>query len=318
MSFFGIGGGKQPEFRRILVTGANRGIGLAIVHRCLVEHEDTHVVLACRSAARGDEAVAGLVSENAEWKDRLTVLEMDTASSDSVTAAATTLAEKFGKSPSPLYGIVNNAGIASGTISDVLNVNVRGVKRVDDAFIPLLDPKNGRIVQMSSGAASGCVSRSSAERQAFFIDPKVTWAGIDKVMNEAEAYPNGVKDFEANGIGGSMGGHYGLSKALLCSYTMLVAREHPKLKVNSCSPGFVATDIFGTMLPWWAPVPNMFLRFVAEKAMGAKTPDEGAFSTMHLLFADNLEGNGRYYGSDGKRSPLDTYRKPGSPPYEGP
>ena len=317
MSFFGIGGGKQPEFRRILVTGANRGIGLAIVHRCLVEHEDTHVVLACRSAARGDEAVAGLVSENAEWKDRLTVLEMDTASSDSVTAAATTLAEKFGKSPAPLYGIVNNAGIASGTIADVLNVNVRGVKRVDDAFIPLLDPKKGRIVQMSSGAASGCVSRSSAERQAFFIDPKVTWAGIDKVMNEAEAYPNGVKDFEANGIGGSMGGHYGLSKALLCSYTMLVAREHPKLKVNSCSPGFVATDIFGTMLPWWAPVPNMFLRFVAEKAMGAKTPDEGAFSTMHLLFAD-LVGNGRYYGSDGKRSPLDTYRKPGSPPYEGP
>ena len=80
-----------------------------------------------------------------------------------------------------------------------------------------------------------------------------------------------------------------------------------------CCDGY----LWNLSLPWWAPVPNMFLRFVAEKAMGAKTPDEGAFSTMHLLFAE-LVGNGRYYGSDGKRSPLDTYRKPGSPPYEGP
>ena len=37
----------------------------------------------------------------------------------------------------------------------------------------------------------------------------------------------------------------------------------------------------------------------------------------HLLFGE-LEGNGRYYGSDAKRSPLDKYRSPGSPPYEGP
>jgi carbonyl reductase 1 len=35
---------------------------------------------------------------------------------------------------------------------------------------------------------------------------------------------------------------------------------------------------------------------------------------MHLLF-DELEGNGRCYGSDAKRSPLDRYRAPGSPPY---
>ena len=49
-----------------------------------------------------------------------------------------------------------------------------------------------------------------------------------------------------------------------------------------------------------------------------KTPDEGTVSTMHLLFADGIEGNGRYYCSDAKRSPLDVYRSPGSPPYEGP
>jgi hypothetical protein len=51
--------------------------------------------------------------------------------------------------------------------------------------------------------------------------------------------------------------------------------------------------------------------------LGMKTPREGATAPMHLLFG-KLEGNGRYYGSDGKRSPLDRYRAPGSPEYTGP
>ena len=301
--------------RRILVTGANRGIGLAIVHRCLAD-SDAHVVLACRSAARGSLAAAELLAARPEWKERLTVVEMDTASDSSVQAAAAQIVEKFGRAPAPLYAIVNNAGIASGTVSEILNVNVRGPKRVDDAFVPLLDPCAGRVVQMSSGAAPGCVSRSSAERQAFFTDSSVTWDAISGVVDGVAAYPNGVQDLEAHGYGASMG-VYGLSKALLNSYTMLLARQHPQLKVNACSPGMIATDIMGSFLPWWVPIPNVAVRFLAAKLAGAKTPDEGTVSTMHLLFAD-LEGNGRYYGSDAKRSPLDTYRSPGTAPYEGP
>ena len=50
----------------------------------------------------------------------------------------------------------------------------------------------------------------------------------------------------AQGIGVSMGGSYGLSKALLNSYTLCLAREHPGLRVNSCSPGMIATDFFGS------------------------------------------------------------------------
>ena len=303
--------------RRILITGANKGIGLAVVSRCLIDEQDTHVIMACRSAKRGEDAKAQLTSDNPAWKERLTVLEMDTAADESVLAAKATLVGQLGSTPGTLYGIVNNAGIGWGTVAEVLNVNTRGPKRVDDAFIPLLDPSKGRIVQMSSGVASGCVSRSSAERQKLFTDPSVTWAQIDGVMTEAEGYPTGAKEFGEHGIGASMGA-YGLSKALLCAYTMLVAREHPGLKVNSCSPGMIATDFFSSALPWWVPVPNAFLRFLATQMMNAKTPDEGTVSTMHLLFADGLEGNGRYYGSDAKRSPLDAYRSPGSPPYEGP
>ena len=48
--------------KRILITGANKGIGLAVARRCLLE-EDTHIVLGCRSTARADAAVAALAAE---------------------------------------------------------------------------------------------------------------------------------------------------------------------------------------------------------------------------------------------------------------
>ena len=299
--------------RRILITGANKGIGLAVAHRCLADHEDTHIVLGCRSVDRADKAVKELEAENRSWKERLTVLEMDASEAASITAAATTLEAKFGKSC--LHGIVNNAGRGGGTIHEVLTLNVRGPQRVDEAFIPLLDQEQGRIVQMSSGAASGCVSRSSPEKTALFCDPHVTWEQIEGFMLEVEAYPHGVKDFEANGIGVQMGA-YGLSKALLNTYTLYLAREHPKLRVNSCSPGMIATDFFGSAMPWWVPLPHAFFRFLATKMMNAKPASEGAVSTMHLLFTDEPYIAGAYYGSDAKRSPLDKYRSPGSAPYD--
>lgn len=106
-----------------------------------------------------------------------------------------------------------------------------------------------------------------------------------------------VSDFERNGIGVSMGGAYGLSKALLNSYTLCLAREQPGLRVNSCSPGMIATDFFGSAMPWWLPLPNALLRFLATRMMNAKTPDEGAASTVHLLFTHEQYVPGGYFGS---------------------
>ena len=51
--------------------------------------------------------------------------------------------------------------------------------------------------------------------------------------------------------------------------------------------------------------------------MGMKPPSEGTKATLFCLLGDP-QGNGRYYGSDAVRSPMDCYRSPGAPPYEGP
>jgi len=91
------------------------------------------------------------------------------------------------------------------------------------------------------------------------------------------------------------------------TYTLLLAREHPDLRINACTPGFIETDMTRHYAASQGKPP-------AE--LGMKPPAAGATAPMHLLFGA-LEGNGRYYGSDAKRSPLDRYRSPGSAPYDG-
>ncbi|MCA9651170.1 MAG: SDR family NAD(P)-dependent oxidoreductase, partial [Myxococcales bacterium] len=111
--------------RRVLVTGANKGIGRALVEAILREHDDTFVWLGSRDRGRGDAAREGLLRASPGWAERVGVLELDVASDASVSAAARTVAEHHADEPTPLYGVVSNAGIGVG-MSDlraVLEVN---------------------------------------------------------------------------------------------------------------------------------------------------------------------------------------------------
>jgi hypothetical protein len=54
--------------------------------------------------------------------------------------------------------------------------------------------------------------------------------------------------------------------------------------------------------------------------MGMLPASEGAVAPLFLALQKNLPtpaGNGWYYGSDAKRSPLHKYREPGTPEYDG-
>lgn len=291
--------------RRVLVTGANKGIGLAIVRAILQEHDDTFVFLGSRDRARGEEAAKSLTTDQAKWSSRVEVVTIDVANDASVKAASDAVREKLGGEK--LYGVVNNAGIANfgeGDLPRTLQTNTLGPKRVNDAFLPLLDEKNGRIVIVSSAAGPNFVEKCSPEKKATLLDKNVTWPRIQELIDESTAIGDSKEKLAARGFGD--GGAYGLSKALVNAYTLLLAREHPALKINACTPGFIETDLTKP--------------FLTDGKTGAdsgmKPPSEGAKAPMHLLFGD-LEGNGRYYGSDAKRSPLDRYRSPGSAPYTG-
>lgn len=292
--------------RRVVVTGANKGIGLAIATAILEKHADTAVVLGSRSIERGRAALESLTASHPEWAERVSVVELDVASDASVSRAASEIGDRFGRSPRPLYGLVNNAGVGGKAgLKAVFEVNTLGVRRVCEAFLPLLDESRGRIVNITSAAGPSFVAKCSPERQRFFLDKTLEWSELEAFIRECLAIEGNAAAFAERGL--ADGDAYGLSKACANSYTQILAREHPNLRINACTPGFIETD----MTRGYAIAQGK-----APAELGMKPPAEGTRSALFLLFGEP-EGNGRYYGSDAQRSPLDRYRSPGDPPYTG-
>uniref|UniRef100_A0A7S4BGH2 Uncharacterized protein n=1 Tax=Chrysotila carterae TaxID=13221 RepID=A0A7S4BGH2_CHRCT len=270
---------------RVLVTGANKGIGRAIAQAVLEAQPEASVLLGSRNMARGEEAAAVISKVVPGGANRIDVVQLDVTDAESVRKASERVAEMFGTDEPPLYGIVNNAGIGFGKgFEATLETNLYGAKRVCDAFLPLLSPSRGRIVNIASASGPMFVSGCSPDDARVLIDPEVTWEAIEKLLSKYR----GMTDYDDSA--------YGLSKACLSAYTKMMANAHPSLKINSVTPGFINTDL--------------------TRGMGATNPPEkGTKAPLYCLFGE-LEGNGRFYGSDAQRSPLDRYRAPGSPPYE--
>lgn len=142
----------SPLMQRVLVTGANKGIGLAIATRLLDDYPNTHVLLGSRDASRGNAAVKALQEGKASRAGRVSMLLMDVADKQSLSQAAELVSQTYGPDPAPLHGIINNAGIYKDTLAalkEVLDCNVHGPHNVCEAFLGLLDPVAGR-------CAAGC------------------------------------------------------------------------------------------------------------------------------------------------------------------
>ena len=176
-------------------------------------------------------------------------------------------------------------------------------------------------MQVSSGSAPGFVKRCSDDIKELLANKKdVTWEDIenqvilpalrlaeDASLSEEE---KGNKMAE-HGLGGNISSFYGLSKACVNTYTFYMSNKHPNIIMNSCSPGWIETDLSrpGTSLGGG--------KRSGERPQGMLPVEKGTISSIHLLM-DELQGNGRYYGSDAKRSPMHKSRDPDKDPeYDG-
>ncbi len=199
----------QTETTIALISGANKGIGLATARR-LAQHGWT-VLLGSRDPARGAAAVATLAGLDVR------AVELDVTAEDSVRAAATIVAEEYGR----LDVLVNNAGIVGPRVPalevgaqellEAYETNVFGPVRMMRAFLPLLRRSGApRVVMVSSGMGSITITS----------DP-------DRVES------------------GFIGLPYPSSKTALNMITSQYAKALPGFRINAADPGYTATDLNG-------------------------------------------------------------------------
>jgi len=304
----------------VLVTGANKGIGLEIV-RGLVK-KGYYTFLGSRDVERGEAARESLGDDSA----MVQVVQLDVSSEASVKSAYAEVMGALGGAP--LSGLINNAGgVPAGSgmgfstpeaFVATMELNyLHSAVRVTEAFLPLLDKESGkgRVVMVASGAAPSYVGKCAAERQAALCDWDTTsMEGLTAVYKEAVGIATGhggdadktKAAFAAAGL--DDGAPYHLSKALMNGYTQVLAKKYDKMIINACSPGFIETDLT-------RPFATMSGKTPAE--MGMKPVEEGAKSSLFLMTEDFV-GHGWYWGSDCERSPMDKYRSPFvDPPYTG-
>ncbi|KAJ1309200.1 hypothetical protein OPQ81_004869 [Rhizoctonia solani] len=143
----------------IIVTGASRGIGLAVVGALLKSYKARVVTL---SRTRTPE-ISALASEHQE---SLELLEGDVTKEQSAISAVDLAKSKFGR----LDGLILNAGTLDplGRIESpessvegwksMFDVNFFSLLHLIKAGLPLLRESHGRVIFVSSGAATGGIA----------------------------------------------------------------------------------------------------------------------------------------------------------------
>lgn len=172
--------------KTIIVTGANRGIGLEICKQLAKLGHD--VVLTARTRTKGIAAVD-------EISGHVTFAELDLANAESIK----NFGDRMKKRSDHIDVLINNAGIGVGN-SGLENVNVQEVKEIMETnfygpmqlnamLIPLLKKsEDGRIINMSSGMgalddltgayAGYRLSKAGLNAQTILLSNELKGAGI--------------------------------------------------------------------------------------------------------------------------------------------
>ncbi len=183
-----------------LVTGANRGIGRAIVESFLA-HGAKKVYL----AVRNPESTTELAEK---YGDKVVTLQADVSKTDSIAALA--------ENAKDVDIVVNNAGIleVAGPLSDhaeealdkELNVNVYGLIRVAKAFAPILEEKGqGAFVQLNSVASiknfTDFTTYSASKAAAYSITQGLRDSFAPKGIQVLSVHPGPIATDMANKAG---------------------------------------------------------------------------------------------------------------------
>ncbi|RKK08641.1 hypothetical protein BFJ66_g12559 [Fusarium oxysporum f. sp. cepae] len=180
----------------ILVTGANRGIGYAIVQAIATRLPSSTIVIGCRRKDAAQEAIESLIDSGI--KGKLAFVELDIENDASIEAAVASLEREYGK----LDVLINNAGKVERRSSDNL-ADIRGASNscynnlitsnavVTHAFGKLLRKcSEPRVIMISSARGSMARTNNKELPPVVNIDYCVSKVGLNMLMLHLQAAEN--------------------------------------------------------------------------------------------------------------------------------
>ncbi len=238
----------------VLITGANTGLGLAVVRALCHSSSAYQVLIGCRDVQKGEEAITTIQNEVPDSTSTLAVVQVDIASDESIQKAADQVSSQYGR----LDALVNNAGanfdaeLQAGKMShrEVWNktwdVNVSGAQVMTELFMPLLLKSNDpRLIFITSGTA--CLTETEVSDNPMLerinAAPAAGWPKDPKISRHP-AYRSCKS---------------GLNMMMREWCRVL---RNDGVKVWAVSPGFLATGLGG-------------MGADVMKKLGAKDPSEG-------------------------------------------
>lgn len=136
--------------KTILITGANKGIGLALVQA--LANQAQQVLLGARNPQRAAAAIAQLASQGIT---NVTYVHVDLADSAALAATVNHVTANY----PDLDLLINNAGIPGSTadslatpltdLQNTMQVNFFGTYQLTQGLLPLLNQNAGRIVNIT-------------------------------------------------------------------------------------------------------------------------------------------------------------------------
>ncbi|KAF7591609.1 hypothetical protein BBP40_001309 [Aspergillus hancockii] len=253
--------------RVAVITGSNRGIGLAIC-KTLAQTASSPLIIYAASRAG-----TPILLEDVKSTVQIRPAKVSLTDFESIGALRKRVFEENGGCDV----LINNAGVfylrernTDAEREEMIRVNYYGTL---NEFIPIMRGR-GRIVNLSS---------QSGQLKHYHPDIQTRFLMSDLTVEELSALISEYNQAAENQIEVSLGWPsmaYFPSKAAVSATTRILARENPHLLINCCCPGWVGTD----------------LGLQAGKA--PKTPEEGAEIPLRLGFGDIGDVTGRYWAND--------------------
>lgn len=271
--------------RSVLVTGANRGLGLAITVQLVAR--GAHVIMACRSGI--PEVMDVVRREAARFSKQHGLSPMGTVDAVKLNlsdlAQAESVAEELAEDGITLDVVVLNAGIVT-----------QGARKTKDGYDEMFQVNYlANVAFVTRLLERGVIAnRSFTDERIDESDIKPFVPRIVFVSSESHrtAKPLDVASlgkFHAYGMRETVS-EYGYHKLLIETWAKeLTRRFSNEVSVHTCCPGAVATDIAREAPSWAKPVLDPTIRMLFKK------PEDGAVPAVWLSCARPIEGQTGLY-----------------------